>query len=214
MQASTLHYYENLVLIPVFCTLIPRAKAKPQTVVRHLMRVFNIIFTFYVTTVLFSCGQKKDDVTEQVEVRDVVLTTVVDEPPPPPPAYTDTSRFKSFQSWLNSICEQENTPPSVFTFHFGISDTQAGTTIHLYGDGQDEAKDGAMIKHNSFYPKDMYYVLSKEETTTSKEQALNKITNELKLFVKSDKFRHCFLHNGKAIITDWSGLIWSGDEVK
>jgi hypothetical protein len=178
------------------------------------MNFINYVWPLSVATFILCCNPKKEHSSDLAEVRDIVVTSVEYEPPPPPPPPlpNTSSNFRSIQSWLSHICEQEESLPPGLIFHFGVFHNEAGITLYFYGDGEENQDTGKVKKPFSFYPKEMYYILPKEKQFASKEKSMEIMTKELKQFVQSDKFLQCFFQNARAITTEWAGNIWSNPQ--
>lgn len=173
------------------------------------MRVLLFILILSIGHCLMACNDKKevrDD--DNYQVKHVVLTSDEDDPGPPPPGFT--SRFKTLQEWLVNICDNEKPQKTIYTYNFGLFETQDDYTLCLTGTNNFEVSKDHTATRIDFAPTDRYFSLPKSEYKyLQREKVLERLTAQLKEFVTTDKFKHSFLCKAKSITTDWKGEIWS-----
>ncbi len=150
----------------------------------------------------YACSHKTDVETDKVEVKEVVIQQVVEDVPMPPPHLT--SNLKTLSEWLFKLCDTENPNESIVAYNFGIFESQNDYTIVLTGSKQyDKVRNTVTI---DFEPSIMYYALPEKEFGNLKpEEVQNSITNQLKDFMETAKFKHSFFAKAKAIVTAYNG---------
>ncbi len=172
-----------------------------------------IPFALLFTVLFTSCNSAKKNTEEpytvqQVTVQEVIIEDSIEEPPPPPPPSRHTSEFAMFSQWLNNLCDMEHPDSRVQYYEVFLSKkenpVETGKVQYFMGiSGSEKNRNvDSVYDENSghFYPREVY--LSPASSVYSKlndEQAVQKVAEELKLFVQSRLFENCFLAKAKSI---------------
>lgn len=136
-------------------------------------------------------------------VQEVTFEDIVDDVPPPPPHLT--SNFKTLQDWLFSICDTEKPEKSIATYNFGLFESPDDHVIFLVGLNK-YYKENTSVTRIEFEPSKMYFQLPKSEyKNLNREQLLDKLTFQLKVFTNTETFKASFLAKAKSITTDFRG---------
>ena len=162
-----------------------------------------------------SCNSVNKNIEEPYTVQEVTIQAVTVEdsieeplPPPPPPPSHHTSRFATFSEWLKNLCDIENPDSRIQHYEFFLSkkENPAATGKAQYfmgitGSEKNRNEDSVYNANDGhFYPRKVY--LSPTTSVYSKlneEQAIQKVTEELKIFVHSPLFKNCFVGKAKSI---------------
>ena|ERR1022692_2644872 len=127
---------------------------------------------------------------------------------PPPPGLI--SSFDTLQDWLINICDSEQPEKSIATYNFGLFESAGDYTIFLIGENTYDKEQNYSVTSIDFKPLHMYFPLPKSEyENLIREQLVEQLTDELRGFTKTDKFKNSFLAKANSIKTDFSGEIWS-----
>jgi hypothetical protein len=170
------------------------------------IQIFIVISLF--GSLITACSEKTKTESEKVEVKEVTLYDIEDAVQPPPPGLT--SNFKTLQEWLFSICNDEKPKKSIAVFNFGLFESSEANIIYLVGVNKYDKGDTSRTCIE-FEPQNMYFQLPKGEyKNLRRDQLLNKLTEQLKTFANTEKFKTSFLSKADAIIFESNGrTIWS-----
>lgn len=150
----------------------------------------------------FSCHQSKPADEQRMVVQDVTLQQVVEDADPPPPNLK--SKYKSLEDWLSDICTKEKPDESIRYYKIGLFEGSDGNIIFLSGSRHSDNADSVTI---DFRPAAMYCRLPDNSyKNMNHSDFLNKITAQLKDFVKTEKFKRSFLSKANAIIIEFNGV--------
>ena len=174
-----------------------------------ILFLFALLFAVLYT----SCNSEKKNIEEpyvvqEVTIQKVIIEDSIEEPPPPPPPPPYTSKFTTFSGWLNNLCTIKKPDSRVLYYEVFLSkkETPAETGKVQYfmgisGSEKNRNEDSVYDKNSGhFYPREVY--LSPATGVYSKlneEQAVQKVSEELKTFVQSPLFKSCFLGKAKSI---------------
>ena len=172
------------------------------------MGVRKFIITLLFGSLILACGRSTKADSRDVEIKEVTLYDIVDEVEPPPSDLT--SNFKTLQEWLIRICDEEKPEKSIANYNFGLFESPDDNTIYLVGVNKYNKGDTSQTRIE-FEPSNMYFRLPNSEyKSLSRDQLLNKLTDQLKTFAKTDKFKSSFLSKANAIVFESNGQkIWS-----
>lgn len=172
-----------------------------------------ILYTLLFLVLYTSCDSAKKNIeephsTNQVTIQEVTIEDSIEEPPPPPPPPNYTSKFATFGEWLNHLCLVENPDSRVRHYKFFLSKKKSPADpdkiqyfMGITGFEKDR-NDSLLYEENSahFYPREIYLSpLKSEYNHLSEAQAIQKVTAELNLFIRSARFKQCFLGKAKSI---------------
>ena len=173
------------------------AQQKALDVVSHFMGVQKSIIILLFASLILSCGRNTKAGSTDIEIKEVTVSDIVDEVEPPPPVLT--SKFKTLQEWLFSICDEEKPEKSIENYNFGLFESSDGNTIYLVGVNKYD-KSGTSHTRIEFKPSNMYFKLPYSEyKSLSRDQLLNKLMVQLKAFASTEKFKASFMSKSNAI---------------
>lgn len=143
----------------------------------------------------------------KIEVKEVTLYEVEEEVSPPHPDVH--SNFKNIEEWLVSICDGEKPDKPISLFKIGLFESSEVNTIYLVGVNKYE-KGNSSHTSLEFEPSKMYCNLQEDAYKgLSRENLLTRLTDELKGFTQTEKFRNSFLAAADAIVFESNGrVIW------
>lgn len=137
------------------------------------------------------------------EVDHISIVETVDEVKAPPPDLKTT--FKTLQDWLVNVCDSEKPKIAVEMYDIGVFESEKNYVVFLVGRNKYDNYDKI-----DFQPTNMYYMLPRVEYRgLSREQLMNRLTDELKEFTKSKKFQRSYLAQADSIKLSGKTLIWS-----
>ena len=124
------------------------------------------------------------------------------------------SKFKTLDEWLNALCDNKKPEKHIEEFVFNYYESSGKYTLHCRGInnyrevGTNTIKDFVRIE---FKPKNMYFRLPhKEYRNLDRQQVNERISNLLKEFVQTEKFKTSYLAEADAIVTSYNGeKIWT-----
>jgi len=155
-----------------------------------------------------NCDRNTDAQRSDFIVEHVTVTEEVDDVPDPPPGFK--SDFKTLEEWLVKVCTTEAPQKPIATFRFGLSELPDDYMLFVVGLNEYFIAKNHSATRIDFAPANMYFTLPKNEYKDLKrEQVIERVTTQLKDFIKTDQFRHSFFAKSETIITDFSGKIWS-----
>lgn len=120
------------------------------------------------------------------------------------------SRFKTLEEWLISICDGKKPDKKISAFVVNLSLTNStsynGYTVFLYGEYTYLEE---RITRVEFEPSNMFLALPKQPyKNLDYEKIKQEITDQLKVFTQTEKFKHSFL-SGADIRIGFNGeKIW------
>lgn len=137
------------------------------------------------------------------EIETVSYSLIVEDVEPPPPNYRGES-FNSIKEWLTGICDAAKPPGAIDEFSVGLFEGE-DYCLFLVGK-QDSVAGNDHYSKIVFEPQFMYYQLPKVEyASLPREQLLVKISEEIKEFTSSNKFKSCFFSEAKSFILEYNG---------
>ena len=172
------------------------------------MRVQNFAFILIVVSLIMSCSENTKTKSGKVEYKEVTLVDVADDVAPPPDDLT--SKFKSVQEWLFTICDGNKPEKSIDTYEFGIFESSDNYTMFLVGLNKYDKGDTSFTRIE-FESSNMYFQLPKTEyKNLNRDELVKRLTTELKDFTNTEKFKASFLMNADSNVLVTNGqTIWS-----
>ncbi len=129
-----------------------------------------------------------------------------------PPHHELTTDFKNLEDWLLNLCEGETQKTSISNYRFGVFESKDGYVVFCVGLNTYGDANHSDIKID-FEPVHKYYQLQGIEfKNLNRSQVFNKLTDDLKSFTNTQKFKNSFFARAKFIKTDFSGIIWTNEE--
>lgn len=153
-----------------------------------------------------ACSQKTKTEPGMIKVSNVILEEDNVEPPPD----NLTSKFKTTQEWLFSICDEEKPEKSIANYEFRVYESSDARIIYIVGINKYHKGDTS-ISSIVFEPKNMYFPLPKSEyKNLNRDQWLDKLTIQLRAITSTVKFKTSFLSKANTIVFKPNGqTIWS-----
>jgi hypothetical protein len=155
-----------------------------------------------------ACSQTKKDKLEKMEIIKGTFYHIEDDVFPPPPDLTSNS--ETVQEWLFSICNDEKLQKPIAIYRLGLFESPDQNTIYLVGTNNYEDGDTSYTRIE-FEPSNIYFQLPPSEyKSLDRDQLLNKLTDQLKAFTETEKFKTSFLSKANAIIFEPNGqTVWA-----
>jgi hypothetical protein len=166
------------------------------------MEVIKSLIIFLLAHFFFSCMQKE-------EVETVIIDDIeeVESMAPPDPGFK--SPFNTIEEWLENICNEKAPPQNDLVYNFGIFSSDSGYTVSLEGLKRYEQGPYYATTNIAYTPKNTFFDLPRAEYSgLSYKEAQLRLTERLKKWIASEKFKNCFLKEGKTITTDAGEELW------
>lgn len=154
-------------------------------------------------------SQNKNIDTSNLIVEETNQTVTEDDIQPPPSRLT--SKFKTIEDWLLDICENDKPKKSISQYRLSLFESPDDYTLALVGVNTYEENKNSIIIRIEFEPLNMYFNLPKPFFKgLDRKQLLEKLTGQLKDFVKTAKFKNSFFTKANKIVFQTNGeMIWS-----
>jgi uncharacterized membrane protein len=129
------------------------------------------------------------------------------------PPFTDLkSRFKTLESWLTYICQNERPSKTLDSYNFGLIETEGQNvyTLYLVGKNTYEVSEDYTRVRIEFSPKEMYFRLPESEYyKLNREQVLARVKQQISKFRRTNTYKNSFLQEANQVKTEWNGETWS-----
>jgi hypothetical protein len=174
------------------------------------MTVRNFIVIALFACLGMECSQRTKSESDNVEVKEVMVTSVevADDVSPPPPGLT--SHFKNMEDWLSNICDDKKPKKSIATYEFGLFESPDNYAIFLVGINTYNKADTSYTRIE-FEPSNMYFQLPRGEyKNLNRDEMVNLLIFQLKDFTNTKKFKTSFFTGADKITFATNGqTIWS-----
>lgn len=192
------------------CMTWNSSPAASPNVVCHFMRLQNICIILVAICLNIGCMCNANHKSGTVEYKEVTFVDIVDDVPLPPEHLT--SKFKTLQEWLYSICDGELPTKLIVSFNLGLFESPENNVIFLVGINKDKKGDTTYTRIE-FEPINMYFQLPDTEyKNLNRNQLLSKLIVQLKTFADTEKFKASFLSKANDIVFEPNGqIIWSSN---
>lgn len=153
-------------------------------------------------------GQHKKEKPEELIVT-TYTNTVGEDDVDTPPHHLNT-KFKSVQEWLSHICKTDHPYKPISQFKTGLFESKRDYILFLTGVTTYQQNEFHAVTKIEFEPQSMYFRLPKKYYKyLSREQLLNKITDDLVDFTTTQTFSDSFFTKGEIFLFESNGkVIW------
>ncbi|MDI9874946.1 hypothetical protein [Flectobacillus rivi] len=139
--------------------------------------------------------------------------TVIEDDIDSPPSDLK-SNFISIEEWLGSICDEDFPQKPIDEYRIGLFESEQSYTLTLAGFNSYEKDKYTIVNLVEFEPTNIYFPLPENYfRDSSREQLLEKLIGELKVFTSTEKFKASFLSKGNVGVFETTGeIIWSNTD--
>ena len=154
-------------------------------------------------------SQNKNIDTSNLIVEDINQTVTEEDIPPPPSNWI--TKFKTMEEWLQDICKNDKPKKSISQYQVSLFESPEDYILALVGMNTQVENKNSIITRIEFEPLNMYFNLPKPFFKgLDRKQLLEKLTVQLKNFVKTEAFRNSFFTKANKIVFETNGeMIWS-----
>jgi hypothetical protein len=173
------------------------------------MRTLYFSIVIFIGQMLMACHQKIDR-AEEGPTKMVLVEDTIEKVEPDLQLPGTASPYKTIDEWLLHIIANEKPKKAIASFHFTLIEGEGAYIVSLQGQNTyDLSKSRSQIRPD-FLPAEMFYQLPSDQVNGLKPEEIKKhISAQIKDFLFTEKFKHSFLHEGRSIVLDWEGEIWS-----